>query len=152
MTGALANFLIIIILIFGIWFIVAVFRADQRRQQKNPKWQEEKARREEARQKYLAEREQRKLAQTVVKTRILDGYSVTRGSGGGLLETAGRAMIGERLGGPVGAIIGGATARRTYREYRYTTFKVWYGDGKTKIKTVSNGSYDWEKFIEKLEE
>ncbi|MDI9506610.1 MAG: hypothetical protein GX246_10085 [Clostridiales bacterium] len=102
--------------------------------------------------KHREERERKKLAQTVVKTRILDGYSVTRGSGGGLLETAGRAMIGEWLGGPVGAIIGGATARRTYREYRYTTFKVWYGDGKTKIKTVSNGSYDWEKFIEKLEE
>ena len=85
-----------------------------------------------------------------MKTKILDGYSVTTSSGPGLLETAGRATIGGALGGPIGALIGGSTGRRTYREYRRTTFKVWYGDGKTKIKTVPNGNPDWVKYMEKL--
>lgn len=102
--------------------------------------------------KYREERERRKLAQTIVKTKILDGYSVTTSSGPGLLETAGRATIGGALGGPIGALIGGSTGRRTYREYRRTTFKVWYGDGKTKIKTVPNGNPDWVKYMEKLED
>lgn len=102
--------------------------------------------------KYQEEREQRKLAQTIVKTKILDGYSIGTSSGPGLLETAGRATIGGALGGPIGALIGGSTGRRTYREYRQTTFKVWYADGSTKIRTVSHGSYEWEKFIEKLED
>lgn len=102
--------------------------------------------------KYREQREQRKLARTVVKTKILDGYSVTTSSGPGLLETAGRATIGGALGGPIGALIGGSTGRRTYQEYRHTTFKVWYGDGKTKIKTVPNGNPDWVKYMDKLED
>ncbi len=60
--------------------------------------------------------------------------------------------MGNLIAGPIGGVIGASTGKRTYQEYKQTTFKVWYGDGSTKVKTVSNRSYDWKQFMEKVEE
>ena len=117
----------------------------------DPKIQEAQARSQAIKDADRAKREQRALAQTVVKTKILDSHS-TMTSKGSVASSVGRAAVGNFIAGPIGAVVGASTGKRTYHEYKNTTFKVWYGDGSTKIKTVSSGSYDWKQYMEKLEE
>ena len=117
----------------------------------NPKEEEAKARMERIQATNRAKREQNRIAHTVVKTKILDSHS-TMTSKGSVASSVGRAAVGNFIAGPIGAVAGASTGKRTYHEYKNTTFKVWYGDGSTKIKTVSNGSYDWKQYMEKLEE
>lgn len=118
---------------------------------KRPRQTEFQRKVEERRAVTLAKQEQQALARTVVKTKILDSQS-TMTSKGSMVSSAGRAVLGGMVAGTIGAIIGGSTGKRTIQEYKSTTFKVWYGDGSIKIKTVSNGSYDWKQYMEKLEE
>lgn len=139
-------------------FFVILAIADKRSKERakgnggaDPKIQEAQARSQAIKDADRAKREQRALAQTVVKTKILDSHS-TMTSKGSVTSSVGRAAVGSFIAGPIGAVVGASTGKRTYHEHKSTTFKVWYGDGSTKIKTVSNGSYDWKQYIEKLEE
>ncbi len=97
-----------------------------------------------------AERRQKRLAETIVKSKIIDGYS-TITSTGSISSSAGRAVVGNMIAGPLGVMVGASTGKRTYHENRYTIFKVWYADGSEKIETAYVGSAQWHKYAEKLE-
>ena len=116
----------------------------------DPKIAEAQERSQVIQKQYQAEREQQRLAQTVVKTQVLDSRS-SMTSKGSIASSAGRAVVGGMVAGPIGAVVGASTGKRNYREHKNTTFKVWYADGSTNIKTVSNGSYDWKQYMDKLE-
>ncbi len=97
-----------------------------------------------------AEAARKAYEKSVVKTRILTEGSTfeTRGSVG---SAAGRAIVGGMIAGFLGAMIGAATGKTTTKVIRHTTFRVWYGSGKTKVVTVANGTPEWEEYMKKLE-
>ena len=103
----------------------------------------------EEKQKRLEEKELRKAARTPVKTRILDGgtsSSNTHASG------VGRAIVGGIVAGPVGAIVGAATAGSRTTQNNYTMFKIWYGDGHTSVEKVYHTDYHYKKYLELLDD
>lgn len=119
------------------------------------KKKEESGEFERERAEYAEERERRRLSRTIVKTKILDSYSNSTTSGRTSTTSAiGRGIVGGMIAGPLGAAVGAGTAKRNYntRETRTVIFKVWYADGHDEIKHVSQGTYDYNKFIEKLED
>ena len=155
MSAELATFIGIVVLgIIGLIVLsISNKRSKERAKANNGvdlKIAEAQARSQAIKEADRAKREQRALAQTVVKTKILDSQS-TMTSKGSVVSSASRAAVGNLVAGPIGAVVGASTGKRTYHEHKNTTFKVWYGDGSTKIKTVSNGSYDWKQYMEKLE-
>lgn len=101
------------------------------------------------------ERQRRERARTIVKTRIIDFYSNSHTTGRTSATSAvGRGIVGGMIAGPLGAAVGASTAKKKYttNEQRVVIFKVWYADGHDEIKRVSQGSSDYNKFIEKIED
>lgn len=101
------------------------------------------------------ERQRLEKARTIVKTRIIDSYGCTRTTGRTSTSSAiGRGVVGGMIAGPLGAVVGASTAKKKYttREYRTVVFKVWYADGHEETKNVAQGSADYKKYIEKIED
>lgn len=100
------------------------------------------------------ERERKERSTRVVKTRIIDSYSHSHTTGRVSTSSAvGRGIVGGMIAGPLGAAVGAGTAKKKYTtsEQRTVVFKVWYADGHDEIKKVTQGSADYNKFIEKIE-
>lgn len=88
---------------------------------------------------------------TPARTRLLTDQS-TYTSKGSLTSAAGRAVVGNLVAGPIGAMVGAGTAKRTTQEQKSQVFKVWYKSGREGIETAAVGSARWKELIEKLEE
>ncbi len=98
------------------------------------------------------EKRQRALDDSIlVKTKILD-VNTEYVSKTSITNAVGRAVIGNMIAGRTGALIGAATADRTEKEHKKTTFRLYYRSGREKIVTVPNGSKEWLEYMDKLEE
>ena len=89
-----------------------------------------------------------KLSTTVVKTKILDRSAR-------IVETDNsmkRAALGWLIAGPEGGLLGAATGERRTYEYPRTTFRLWFQDGHTEIRTVDNDTKLWKKYMSLLED
>lgn len=91
----------------------------------------------------------RKLPE-VVKTKFIDS-SHTATSHAKTSSAVGRAAVGGMIAGPFGAIVGASTAKHKTTEHHTTTFMVYYDDGTRKVETVSNGSYQYDKYMRLLD-
>ena len=86
----------------------------------------------------------------IIKTKIVDSShtATTKMDTGSVI---GRAIIGGAIAGGVGAIIGASTGKDKVVEKHQTTFIVYYEGGLTVVKTVDNGSKEYNKLIQKVE-
>lgn len=91
---------------------------------------------------YAWEQEKR----NVIKTRFVktDARFETSTS-----SAIGRAIIGDWVAGPAGAMAGAATAKEKDRSE--TTFIVYYKDGSSEVKTVRNGTDAYKLYLSRLE-
>ena len=87
----------------------------------------------------------------LVKTKILYG-SGEQTSKPRVLNTVGRAVVGNWAAGPVGAAVGAATAERKTQEKKTATFRLYFRSGREEIRTVEEGTADWHRYMEKLEQ
>lgn len=86
----------------------------------------------------------------VIKTKFVDSsHTATSKTKTG--SAVGRAAIGGLVAGPVGALVGAGTAKQKTVERHTTTFMVYYDDGSRKVETVSNGSYQYDRYMELLD-
>lgn len=86
----------------------------------------------------------------VIKTRFIDS-SHTATSKTKTSSAVGRAAVGGLIAGPVGALVGAGTAKQKTVEHHTTTFMVYYDDGSKKVETVSNGSYQYDRYMQLLD-
>lgn len=92
--------------------------------------------------------------QTVVKTKFIDSsHTVTQTATPKTGSAIGRAVVGDTVAGPVGAIVGASTAKQkvTTEEKHETTFMVWYSDGTRKHETVANGTELYNFYMDMLD-
>lgn len=87
-----------------------------------------------------------KPQRAILKTKIIDTFTDSRASTG---SAVGRAIVGNLLAGPVGAVVGASTAKDKIT--RETMFMVFYTDGTREHKTVRNGSRQYEEYMKYLE-
>lgn len=80
-----------------------------------------------------------------VKTKILDGGSDGTKAGG-----VGRAIVGDIVAGPVGAVVGAATAG--HKNMGFTVFKVWYDDGHDDVEKIAHDDPKYMEYLKLLEE
>lgn len=85
-----------------------------------------------------------------IKTKFIDS-SHTATSRAKTGSAVGRAAVGGMIAGPIGAIVGASTAKHKTTEHHTTTFMVYYDDGTRKVETVSNGSYQYDKYMKLLD-
>ena len=103
------------------------------------------------------QKEQEKLEkekQTVLKTKFIDSsHTATQTATPKVGSAIGRAVVGDWVAGPAGAIVGSATAKQkvTVNEKHTTTFMVYYKDGQRQHKTVDNGTELYDLYMEKLD-
>lgn len=98
--------------------------------------------------------EQRRFRDSILKTKIIDtSHTVTQESKVRTGSALGRAIVGDWVAGPVGAIVGSATAKEkvTTHEKHTTTFMVYYKDGQRQHQTVNNGTALYNLYMEKLD-
>lgn len=91
-----------------------------------------------------------KYRPVAVKTKFIDS-SHTATSQIKTGSAVGRAAVGGLIAGPVGALVGAGTAKQKTVEHHTTTFMVYYDDGSRKAETVSNGSYQYKRYMELLD-
>lgn len=73
----------------------------------------------------------------LVRTQIL-GTEAQAKAGSAL----GRAVVGDAIAGPTGAIVGGMTGKNAH----FTNFNLLFNDGTSEVKRVQNGSYEYNYF------
>lgn len=160
-----------VLIVFGPLFLIALGvliwaltwdKRSQKRAEKNggvdPVKEAEEARtaarmreQRERRAEYEAKMQMKKDDRTVVRTKLLTDQS-TYTSRGSVTSAAGRAVVGNLVAGPIGAMVGAGTAKRTTQEQKSQVFKVWYKSGREGIETAAVGSARWKELVEKLEE
>lgn len=91
-----------------------------------------------------------KYRPVAVRTKFIDS-SHTATAQTKTCSAVGRAAVGSLIAGPVGALVGAGTAKQKIVEYHTTTFIVYYNDGSRKAETVSNGSYQYKRYMELLD-
>lgn len=96
------------------------------------------------------QRRNHRLSITPIRTKLVDA-SQTVTSQVSTSSAIGRAIVGDVVAGPIGAVIGAGTARHKYKEHRHTTFLVYYADGTRKVETVENGTTVYKRYIELLD-
>lgn len=64
-------------------------------------------------------------------------------------SAVGRAIIGDIVAGPVGAMVGAATAKENDKSE--STFIVFYKDGSSEVRTVRNHSDSYDLYMSRLE-
>jgi len=91
--------------------------------------------------------EKRKQMPKPIKTKILDSGSDGTKSGG-----VGRAVVGDIIAGPVGAVVGATTSG--HKNKGFTMFKVWYDDGHVEVEKIfhDDRSLKYKKYLELLED
>lgn len=103
----------------------------------------------EQKQARIEQKQERIAAKTPIRTRILDGgTSATTTKAGGV----GRAIAGGIVAGPIGAVVGAATAGHKTTSTNYTIFKVWYQDGHSEVEKVEHGTAKYKKYLELIED
>lgn len=94
------------------------------------------------------------LRQSIIKTKYIDSdHTVTQETKVSTGSAIGRAIVGDFVAGPIGAIIGSATAKEkvTIHEKHTTTFMVYYSDGRRDYQTVENETELYKLYMEKLD-
>lgn len=66
-------------------------------------------------------------------------------------STVGRAIVGGAIGGGIGAIVGASTGKNKNIQIDETTFMVYYDNGVRKVETVSNGSFQYDRYMKLLD-
>lgn len=132
----------IFMVVWGIWAIWHTLHEDTEKvhQEKRKEWERQEA-----------ARRAKEDDKTPVRTKLLTDQS-TYTSRGSVTSAAGRAVVGNLVAGPLGAVVGAGTAKRTTQEQKSQVFKVWYKSGREGIETAAVGSARWKELIEKLEE
>ena len=145
--------IILIMAVLVIWMIVASEIRKRKNGGVDPVQEEQRQRFEEARERnherrmeYRARLQEQKDDTVPVRTKVLYDTS-TYTSKGSVGSAAGRAVVGSMIAGPVGAVVGAGTAKRTTQEQKQTTFKVWYKSGREAVETVVNGTEKWMKYM-----
>jgi len=129
--------------------VIIKYIHDKKTGQYQAKLEQQKQDAEAARKKWEEEREARKKATTPIKTKILDGgTSATTTKAGGV----GRAIAGGIVAGPIGAVVGAATAGHKTTSTNYTVFKIWYQDGHSEVEQVEHGTAKYKKYLELIED
>lgn len=80
---------------------------------------------------------------TVVRAEIVTQGSKTKGG-----HAMTRAVIGGAVAGEIGAAVGALSAKQKTKGM--TTFRLWYQDGHSEIKTVEDYSPEWKEYIKLL--
>lgn len=85
-----------------------------------------------------------------IKTKFIDS-SHTVYTQKSTSSTIGRAVVGGAIGGGLGAIVGASTGKNKNTPIDKTTFMVYYDNGVHQAETVSNGSYQYKRYMELLD-
>lgn len=85
-----------------------------------------------------------------IKTKFIDS-SHTVYTQRSTSSTIGRAVVGGAIGGGLGAIVGASTGKNKNTLIDKTTFMVYYDNGVHQVETVSNGSYQYKRYMELLD-
>ena len=80
-----------------------------------------------------------------VRTKILDSGSDGTKAGG-----VGRAVVGDIIAGPVGAVVGAATAGHSNKGF--TVFRVWYDNGDVEVEKVAHNDDKYMEYLKMLDE
>lgn len=81
----------------------------------------------------------------IVKTKILDSGSDGTKAGG-----VGRAVVGDIIAGPVGAVVGATTAG--HKNQGFTVFKVWYDNGDIEVEKIAHSDSKYMEYLKLLDE
>ena len=80
-----------------------------------------------------------------VRTKILDSGSDGTKAGG-----VGRAVVGDIIAGPVGAIVGATTAG--HKNKGFTVFRVWYDNGDVEVEKIAHTDDKYMEYLRLLDE
>lgn len=87
---------------------------------------------------------------TIESVRIMDSSGPVYGSKTSTTSAVGRAIVGDMVAGPIGAIVGASTAKQTPQKFSdgTMTFRITWSDGSQTTETVSKNSAQYRNLID----